>query len=451
MRTLTRLVVGLLLVAGALVAPAPGDAGIEPAGAATCQISTPSSAFAQQVATSPGHAQIWRLYQAFFLRQPDRAGFDYWYGVRARGASLGGIAYTFSTGPEFRKRYGNLGDGAFVDLVYRNVLCRSADASGRSYWLGQLRSGAVTRWDMVVNFAELREYLGRTRTCHSIHPSETAATPTCPKEKLVPLGQATLATHGYRERNGLIPRVRGGNGSFRAVEVDITRNLVRTGAERCSVASINANYVLESEKDRFDPSAVGLGLIDGKHVKGSADRLDRGVLGLRFDASPRNNTERWPGDTGTEPDRQRISSVLHHSGRITIDSWHATAEQSPYLQKLAPEEFVGPDEWVWAVAGVPLIINGQTNPAFPHDYQRDPYSNQTLRHSFLAFDKQTKRMVIGATADADVRDLVIWAQSNGMEELVKFDGGGSTEFNVARRAVVAGTPRDIPVWLGVGC
>ncbi len=454
MQRVFRGLAAIALACGALVPTTSAGAGGEPVDRApradaACRIRGPIDDFRQRVNVSPGHAQVWRQYQAFFLRQPDEGGLTYWFGVRARGATLSDIAYSFAESDEFRARYGRLGDEAFVDLVYRNVLCRTADASGRGYWVGQLRSGAVTRWDLVVNFAELREYLGRTRTCHSVHPVESAAAG-CPAPQLRPLGQATIGTDGYQARDVTIARVGGGQGTLRGVDVDPALGLLRTGSERCGVASINANWLAAAGKDGPDPSVLGIGVVGGVHVRGSADRMDRGVLGLRFDRTPRSNSEHWPGDTGAE-DRQRISSVLHHDGWVSIESWHSWAEGSPFLHQRIPEEVVGPDEWVWAVAGMVLILNGQSNPSNAADYADDPYTNQTLNHAVVLFDRETRRLFFGATSSLDVRDLVRWAEASGYEELLKFDGGASTEFNVGGRAVVAGTSRDIPVWFGIGC
>lgn len=435
-----------LLAAGLAVGSSP------PAQAAsgTCQISTPAATYTQQVALSAGHARVWRLYQAFFLRQPDATGLDYWIGVRARGATLSGIAYSFASSDEFRKRYGDLSHGQFVDLVYRNVLCRTADAEGRAYWVGLLNAGSLTRWDMVINFAELREYLRKTQTCHSVYPAETAAVSSCPVANLRPLSEASMSTDGYQERYVTVQRWGGGTGTFRGVEVDFSRGVFETGADRCSVASINGNWLQASEKDRPNPGVLGLGLVDGRHVKSSSDRTDRGVFGLRFDASPTNVTQTWPGQTPSDSDT-RLSSVLHHQGKASLESWHASAESSPYLNELHPDEKVGPDEWVWAAAGIPLIINGQTDQDFMSDYANDPYTYQTFGHPFVAFDKHTGRLIFGSTQNLDVRDLVVWAENHGMEDLIKFDGGGSLEFNIGRRAVVGGTSRDVPVWLGIGC
>ncbi len=427
-------------------APAPAAAPT----AAGCAISPPSGSFAQPVEWSAGHARVWRLYQAFFLRQPDAQGFDYWLRVRSQGATLSQMATTFANGPEFEARYGNLGNAAFVDLVYRNVQCRAPEASGRSYWLGLLNRGQITRWDLMINFAELREYMTRTGTCHSIYPAEDSYVPSCPGLARRPLSQATFSRDGYQAIDAGVARVGGGGGGYRGVLVDYRRGVVSTGHDRCAVASINANWTVAAEKDRPNPSALGLGVVDGRHVKGSADRSDRGVIGLRFDAAPTNVRETWPGNAPSSSDT-RLSSVLWHQGVASLESWHAAAETSPYLQQLAPQEIVAPHEWVWAAAGIPVRVDGQTDPDFSASYFRDPYTYQTLRHSFVAFDQDSGRMIFGATDNLDIRDLARWAEQSGHEDLVVFDGGASTEFNVGRAPVVSSTSRDLPVWLGIGC
>ncbi len=416
-----------------------------------CNIDTPSSSYARKVELSTGHARVWRLYQAFFLRQPDAVGFDYWLSVRASGASLGDIAFQFAQGTEFQNRYGSLSHAQFVDLAYDNILCRTPDAEGRAYWTGLLQSGAMTRWDMVINFAELREYLRRTETCHSIYAAETAAVSACPSPTPTPLSQATLANDGYQAVTYSVPRVGGGAGTFRGVKVKLSAGVFETGSNRCSVASINGNWMPSSEKDGPNPSVLGIGVVDGIHVKGSSDRTDRGVFGLRFDANPTNVVEVWPGDTLSSDDR-RLSSVAWHDGKASVENWYAAAELSPYLTELAPAEIVDPSDWVWAAAGIPLRVDGQTDQDFSSaDYPNDPYTYQTLGHPFVAVDQDSGYLLFGATADFDVRDMVVWAETHGWEDLIKFDGGGSVEYNEGGQAVVRGTSRDVPVWLGIGC
>jgi hypothetical protein len=449
MVTVARLVIAALVIAAVqpLVEPAaaePADATAGPT-ASACAITSPSPEFDGQVAYSAGHARVWRLYQAFFLRQPDQDGFDYWSRTRSNGLTLSAIAYQFAASDEFVARYGDLTHHQYVDLVYGNVLCRVPDRDGRAYWTGLLQSGAITRWDMVVNFAELKEYLRLTSTCHSIYPAESAQVAVCTEANLVPLANASLAADGYQPKD-----VSYAGGSFRGVEVDLTRPVFETGVDRCSVASINGNWLVASEKDRPNPGVLGVGIVDGRPAKGSSDRTDRGVFGLRFDPTPASVVEVWPGDT-LSPDDIRLNSIGFHQDRTVIESWHASAETSPYLAHLAPAEIVRADEWVWAAAGIPLIIDGQTDVDFSSDYANDPYTYQTTRHSFVAIDQDSRRLVFGGTSNLDVRDLVNWANGAGYEDLIKFDGGGSAEFNIGGSAVVAGTSRDVPVWLGIGC
>lgn len=112
--------------------------------------------------------QISRLYAAYFKRAPDSSGLSYWMNastydrVSNRTVSLSEISQYFTQSDEFRLTYGNaLSNEAFVDLVYRNVLGRSADAAGRSYWLN-LMSNGLTRGDVMVWFSEGDEYIAQT-------------------------------------------------------------------------------------------------------------------------------------------------------------------------------------------------------------------------------------------------------------------------------------------------
>lgn len=104
-------------------------------------------------------APIVRLYSAFFNRPPDFNGLNYWVDVVRGGASLEQVAQEFARSTEFRNAYGSLGDGAYVDLVYFNVLKRQADAGGRAYWLDQLDDSAgLTRGALMVQFSDSTEF-----------------------------------------------------------------------------------------------------------------------------------------------------------------------------------------------------------------------------------------------------------------------------------------------------
>jgi hypothetical protein len=107
--------------------------------------------------------QVFRVYQAHFLRAPDRAGFDFWLDQRARGVPLLAVIAEFQAGSEFVNRYGSLSAAQFVQLVYRNVLGREADGPGFNHWTGLLAAG-LTRAEMMLEFVESTEYIRRTAT-----------------------------------------------------------------------------------------------------------------------------------------------------------------------------------------------------------------------------------------------------------------------------------------------
>lgn len=106
-------------------------------------------------------AEVARLYLAYFLREPDEEGYEYWVGVRESGVTLGQISAEFAASPEFQSRYGALNNRQFVQLVYGNVLRRNPDSGGLDYWSGMLDSG-TSRGDVMVGFSESTEFTNRT-------------------------------------------------------------------------------------------------------------------------------------------------------------------------------------------------------------------------------------------------------------------------------------------------
>lgn len=109
---------------------------------------------------------VTRLYRAFFLRDPDTSGTTFWWNKVNSDWTLWRVAEFFSQSSEFNTRYGALGDGAYVDLVYQNVLGRAPEASGRAYWVDQLARGLKNRGQVMVGFSESSEYvrLNKART-----------------------------------------------------------------------------------------------------------------------------------------------------------------------------------------------------------------------------------------------------------------------------------------------
>jgi len=110
-------------------------------------------------------ARLVRLYLAYFNRPPDPDGFAYWQRQLDAGKGLINAARKFADSSEFKRTYGPLSNGAFIDLVYQNVLGRSADPTGRAFWLTRLDNRTKNRGDVMINFSESSENV-RTKTDH---------------------------------------------------------------------------------------------------------------------------------------------------------------------------------------------------------------------------------------------------------------------------------------------
>ncbi len=121
-------------------------------------------AAAAPLATPAQRDSVFRLYRAYFLRDPEPTGHTYWaeqFATQQR--SLTSIAQFFSQSPEFEERYGVLDEEAFVRLIYTNVLGRPADSKGAAYWVDALRR-FPHRGIVMVGFSESLEFQRKTET-----------------------------------------------------------------------------------------------------------------------------------------------------------------------------------------------------------------------------------------------------------------------------------------------
>ncbi|MCU1372538.1 MAG: hypothetical protein JWO77_3732 [Ilumatobacteraceae bacterium] len=102
-----------------------------------------------------------RLYLAYFKRLPDEGGLAYWAGKARGGTSLHKASEQFARSSEFTRAYGAVSNGAFVDLVYQNVLGRAPDSGGRTYWIRKLNAG-FPRGSVMINVSESSENVRKT-------------------------------------------------------------------------------------------------------------------------------------------------------------------------------------------------------------------------------------------------------------------------------------------------
>lgn len=96
-------------------------------------------------------AAITELYIAYFDRAPDALGLHFWTTAFSDGLGLDTMAEAFFDQPEHRSLYGEVTDiPAYITAVYENVLGRSPDAGGLSFWQEFLEADAPSHTPIFV-------------------------------------------------------------------------------------------------------------------------------------------------------------------------------------------------------------------------------------------------------------------------------------------------------------
>jgi len=108
-------------------------------------------------------AEISRFYNALFERDPDEEGLAFWTNSLVSGSTIGVVAQEFARSAEFENRYGsNISNSTFINLMYQNILHRSADQEGYDFWIDVINQNN-NRGEMIVNFSNSIEYIAETR------------------------------------------------------------------------------------------------------------------------------------------------------------------------------------------------------------------------------------------------------------------------------------------------
>tara|TARA_Y100001968_G_scaffold322776_1_gene359444 strand:- start:51 stop:1565 length:1515 start_codon:yes stop_codon:yes gene_type:complete len=115
--------------------------------------------FDQVTGLNSDSGRMFRLYNAAFRRFPDSDGLKYWIHQFSSGTNdIRTVASSFLISDEFKLRYGeNITDNQYVKTLYINVLNRELDQGGYDYWVGNLRTGTETRYEVLLGFAESAE------------------------------------------------------------------------------------------------------------------------------------------------------------------------------------------------------------------------------------------------------------------------------------------------------
>ena len=119
------------------------------------------SVFDQITGVEDYSSKVYRLYNAAFGRFPDIEGFNYWLEMKKSNKNTyKQTAESFIASNEFKSRYGqDLNQDEYLDSLYLNILGRTFDEEGKSYWLNQLNLGHETKGEVLMGFAESNENL----------------------------------------------------------------------------------------------------------------------------------------------------------------------------------------------------------------------------------------------------------------------------------------------------
>ncbi len=99
------------------------------------------------------------LYTDCLGRTPDSSGLNDWVNRLATHQISGKeCAYGFFFSDEFANKANRMSDSSFVDCFYKVFLNRSADSSGRSYWMNTIQSTLYDTTVLFTGFADSAEF-----------------------------------------------------------------------------------------------------------------------------------------------------------------------------------------------------------------------------------------------------------------------------------------------------
>ena len=98
------------------------------------------------------------VYQNVLGRTPDAAGFSYWLGQLNAGISRGAMMTGFSESTENQNATAN---SLLITMSYVCMLRLEPDATGYAWWLGEVNAGRLRVLDLINGFLNSQEYANR--------------------------------------------------------------------------------------------------------------------------------------------------------------------------------------------------------------------------------------------------------------------------------------------------
>lgn len=103
-----------------------------------------------------------RLYSGVLDRAADTDGLDYWLEELSSGQTLTSVAEAFFASNEFLEGKSSIEPNVLIESLYQQVLARTPDAAGFTYWQEQLQNNAITVGDLALAFTDSKEYISAT-------------------------------------------------------------------------------------------------------------------------------------------------------------------------------------------------------------------------------------------------------------------------------------------------
>ncbi|WP_228535189.1 DUF4214 domain-containing protein [Noviherbaspirillum malthae] len=102
-------------------------------------------------------ATLVRMYDTLFDRKADQAGLNHWISASENGMGMTDIAWSFIHSAEAQPLLNGMSNTQFVEYLYTTSLDRQGSSGEVASWTAQLDSGAISRANALLGFADSAE------------------------------------------------------------------------------------------------------------------------------------------------------------------------------------------------------------------------------------------------------------------------------------------------------
>lgn len=102
-------------------------------------------------------ATLVRMYDTLFDRKADQAGLNHWISASENGMGMTDIAWSFIHSAEAQPLLNGMSNTQFVEYLYTTGLDRQGSSGEVASWTAQLDSGAISRANALLGFADSAE------------------------------------------------------------------------------------------------------------------------------------------------------------------------------------------------------------------------------------------------------------------------------------------------------